>query len=380
MKTRNLFFGLLTLSILVIFPVKTFSQLNWTWYVESITIESGYVDVIVGIKANSVGDEGDLGNFTLIGTFSEDLYDFGEETGKDPTCAIILMGAYDLTFLDHTGFYDWYLKATWKGGPFVGQVTAGGVSVFCLRIYIRDSNGSTNIILNKEGDYQETYEFLGPNPEDQTIADVWYDNSDGDVSLPVQMTSLTATASQENGISIAWRTESETNCAGFHVWRSSSEKGFYERITTELISGQGNQSSATEYLFVDQHVEDNVVYWYKVEEISTSGESRFFGPISVVGVSPVPQTFELSPNYPNPFNPKTRFEYQIPDMCDVFISIYSILGQEIKTWIFENQEKGYYSLEWDGRDWRGKNVPSGVYLLKMRTAEFSKMRRMTVIR
>ncbi len=387
MKTRIHIFGLLTLFILSFFSNRAFSQKNWTWYIESTHIESGYIEATISIKADSASEEGDLGNFDLIGTMSDDLYDFKEETGKNPTAELLISGFHFYTFdslANYTGFYDWNLEVTLSSWP--EKVTEVGISVAKLKFYIKNSDGSADIILNSEGDYQHTYEFTGPDPSnpdpenDFDLANVSYDSTGGDASLPVQMASLIATASQENGITVLWRTESETNCAGFHVWRSETEEGLYDCITTEMIAGQGNQSSATEYLFVDQHVADDVVYWYKVEEISTDGESQFFGPISVVGVSPVPKTFNLSSNYPNPFNPKTRFDYQIPDMCDVFISIYSILGQEIKTWIFENQEKGYYSLEWDGKDGRGKNVPSGVYLLRMQTAEFSKMRRMTVIR
>ncbi len=379
MKTRDIIFSLLTLSILSFFPDGAFSQKNWTWYIESTTLEPTYIDVIIGVKADDGFQEGYLGNCDLVGTMSDDLYDFGEEFGKDPTCQLLFfLNYYILDFGNPTGTYDWNVEITYSSDPIM--VTQAGISVAKIRFYIKNPSGNSEIIINKEGDYQHTNEFLGPDPEDQTIASVSYDNSGGDITLPVQIASLTATANQENGITLAWRTESETNCAGFHVWRSKTEEGAYSCMTTEMIPGQGNQSTATDYLFIDQYVEDNAVYWYKVEEISTDGESQFFGPISVVGVSPVPNTFELSSNYPNPFNPKTRFDYQLPENCDVFISIYSILGQEIKTWIFENQENGYYSLEWDGKDWRGKNVPSGIYLLRMQTTEFSKMRRMTVIR
>ena len=379
MKRRIPFFCLLTLFVLSMYPNVSFSQKNWTWYIESTNIVSGYIDVKIGIKANSAGDEGDLYEFDLEGDLGEALYDFGETGGTDPIIAVFhLIGGWYRSLGDPSGAgtgNDWNLSVRYLEEENYTTVTESGVSVATIRFYIEDSNGTAGVTLG-ESTHQQTYEWDGA----KVLADVTYDNSGGDVSLPVQMTDFTATASQENGVAITWRTESEINCAGFHVWRSESEEGIYQQVTTEIIPGQGNQSTAYEYLFIDNNVENGIVYWYKVEEISTDGESQLYGPISVMGIDPVPDTFSLSSNYPNPFNPATTFKYQIPEDCDVSISIYSILGQEIKSWIYENQTKGYYELEWDGKDFLGRNVPSGIYLLRFQAAEFSEMGRMTIIR
>ena len=380
MKTRNRFFFLLTLSLLFIYTNASFSK-NWTWYIESTNIVSGYIDVKIGIKANSSSDQGQLYQFDLEGYLGAALYDFNEG-GTDPSLAAWhLSGGWDPVYQDRfgdpsgpTGWGDWSLGAYYGGGATT-TVTEGGVSVATLRFYIQNPNGTAGITLNKM-DYQQTYEWDGA----KTLVNVTYNNSGGDVSLPVQMAELMAMATRENGITITWRTESEINCAGFHVWRCESEMGSYERITTNIIPGQGNQSVSQEYAFADKNVQNGIIYWYKIEEISTNGESQYFGPISVICISPIPDTFNLSPNYPNPFNPETAFAYQIPEDCDVSISIYTILGQEIKSWIYKNQEIGYYEVKWDGSDYIGKKVPSGIYLLKMQAVDFSKMIKMTVIR
>ncbi len=375
MKTRNRFFFLLTLSLLFIYPNTTFS-LNWTWYIESTNIVSGYIDVKIGLKANSGSDQGYLDTFTLEGALGVALYDFGETGGTNPSCYFNLndYGDWYYLFGDPSGGGggdDWSLTGDYQGPPPT-YVTEGGVLVATIRFYIQNPNGTSGVTLNKKS--YPTTELYG-NP-----VTVTYDNSMGDVSLPVQMTELTAAANREDGITIAWRTESETNCAGFHVWRSESETGIYTCITTDLIPGQGNQSIAHDYTFIDKFVQNGIVYWYKIEEISTAGENHLFGPISVMGISPIPDTFNLSQNYPNPFNPETAFTYQVPEDCDVSITIYTILGQEIKTWNYKNQKTGYYEVEWDGSDYMGRKVPSGIYLLKMQAVDFSKMRRMTVIR
>ncbi len=201
-----------------------------------------------------------------------------------------------------------------------------------------------------------------------------------DFSLPVAMSNLVASASKEEGVTITWRTESELNSAGFHVWRSLSEDDVYSKITTAIIPSQGNTSVAQEYSYCDKNVESNVLYWYKVEEISTDGKSKFFGPISVMGMKPIPENYGLAQNYPNPFNPETMIEFQLPENADVSIMIYNLLGQEVKTLVEEKMEAGYQKITWTGRDNNGVKVPSGMYIVQMQAGNFRQIRKMTILR
>jgi hypothetical protein len=186
----------------------------------------------------------------------------------------------------------------------------------------------------------------------------------GDVSLPVQMAEMKATASPKKGIVLTWATESEVNSAGFHVWRNEREGGGYARISTALIPSHGNSSMRNEYSFTDANVKGGLTYWYKIEEVSTDGASRFNGPISVLGMDRIPDKFALSQNYPNPFNPETTFSYDLPEDSRVGIRIYSLLGAEMKT--LENGQKsaGHYTLTWDGKDNLGRTVSSGIYFIR----------------
>jgi hypothetical protein len=202
----------------------------------------------------------------------------------------------------------------------------------------------------------------------------------GDVSLPVQMTNMSAQAIYGQGIELTWKTESEVNSTGFHIWKCQSKEGKYERITTELIPSHGNSSSANDYSFIDRNVQDGKIYWYKIEEISTFGESEYFGPINVAGTASVPTEFALSQNFPNPFNPETSFTYDIPEASDVSIKIYTLLGKEVKTLVQEHQQPGRYPVTWDTIDDSGQKVASGIYFLQMQAESFRRIRKMTVIR
>ena len=78
--------------------------------------------------------------------------------------------------------------------------------------------------------------------------------------------------------------------------------------------------------------------------------------------SELPHNFELHPAYPNPFNSTTKITYSMPASDQVILTIYNIIGQEIRTLANELQPAGNKSVLWDGRDNRGLIVQSGVYI------------------
>ncbi len=70
-------------------------------------------------------------------------------------------------------------------------------------------------------------------------------------------------------------------------------------------------------------------------------------------------------NHPNPFNPETRIQYQLPEAGFVQVKIYNLVGQEISTLVQEQKGSGAYSVVWDGRDDSGIQVGSGVYIYQI---------------
>jgi len=88
----------------------------------------------------------------------------------------------------------------------------------------------------------------------------------------------------------------------------------------------------------------------------------------------------LYQNHPNPFNPATNISYQLPEKSKVNISIYNIKGQFIKTLVDEMKSAGEYSIIWNGVDQSNKNVPSGIYLYRLKTKDDSKIRKMALLK
>ncbi len=71
-------------------------------------------------------------------------------------------------------------------------------------------------------------------------------------------------------------------------------------------------------------------------------------------------------NYPNPFNNSTIIPYQLTQAGEVKISIYNVLGKEIKTLIQQNQAPGKYKIMWDGTDGYGISVANGIYVYQVK--------------
>ncbi|MBS1518676.1 MAG: VCBS repeat-containing protein [Bacteroidetes bacterium] len=92
-----------------------------------------------------------------------------------------------------------------------------------------------------------------------------------------------------------------------------------------------------------------------------------------------PESFGLYQNYPNPFNPVTKINYNIAVKGKVKISVYDILGNEVRILTDEIKEPGSYSVDFSAS--AGNNyLPSGVYYYRMITDEFSDTRSMILLK
>ena len=93
-----------------------------------------------------------------------------------------------------------------------------------------------------------------------------------------------------------------------------------------------------------------------------------------------PNNYTLSENYPNPFNPVTQFNYDLPKQSMVAIIVYDIQGREIRSLFQGLKESGQYSITWDALDNYGNPVSAGVYLYHIQTEHFSQSKKMTLLK
>jgi len=88
-----------------------------------------------------------------------------------------------------------------------------------------------------------------------------------------------------------------------------------------------------------------------------------------------PKEFKLEQNFPNPFNPTTTIQYQLPQDAKVTLKVYDILGSEVATLINAEQEAGYYEVNWNA-----SNLASGVYIYRLQTGSFVSVKKMMLLR
>ncbi len=92
----------------------------------------------------------------------------------------------------------------------------------------------------------------------------------------------------------------------------------------------------------------------------------------------IPRRFALMQNFPNPFNPTTTIGFSVPFEQHITIAILNLLGQRVTTLVYGVRSGGVSWAEWDGRDFNGKNAPSGLYLYRFRAGAFSLTRKLVL--
>lgn len=79
----------------------------------------------------------------------------------------------------------------------------------------------------------------------------------------------------------------------------------------------------------------------------------------------IPDGYVFHGNYPNPFNPTTTLWYEMPERGEVWIDIYNVLGNKVRTFVNGQLAAGQHTLVWDAKDDSGNQVSSGIYLVRM---------------
>lgn len=106
----------------------------------------------------------------------------------------------------------------------------------------------------------------------------------------------------------------------------------------------------------------------------------FITPVTDIGIN-LPEEFSLLQNYPNPFNPSTNIKFTLPEISNVRLDIFNILGENIVTLIDNKQyQAGVWNVKWDSRNSYGQQVPTGIYLYKISTSKFTSVKKMMLMK
>lgn len=194
--------------------------------------------------------------------------------------------------------------------------------------------------------------------------------------LPVLLSSFTFSITKNNA-ALNWITEAELNNSGFDIERRVTLSGVEGWQKIAFVPGSGTVNEPRSYHFDDKKLPTGS-YKYRLKQIDFNGNFEYFALENDVVIAP-PSIFSLGQNYPNPSNPKSKIDYEIPVDGKVTIRLYDILGKEAVSVVNETKLAGYYSAEFDGT-----NLASGVYFFRIivegNTQKFSKTLKMILIK
>jgi len=182
-------------------------------------------------------------------------------------------------------------------------------------------------------------------------------------------------AVSETGIHLNWDLSPAEDFQYFNLEKSSTaDFGEYQVIET----------ADTAYLDTDYEVDVTVYYrLIAYDDGGNASERSVAIDITVLwadlGIA-IPDEFAIHQNYPNPFNPVTTLRYDLPEQGHVRITIYDMLGRDVKTLINEYQDPGYRSIIWDATNDYGKPVSAGMYLYQIQAGEYMEVRKMVLVK
>lgn len=161
------------------------------------------------------------------------------------------------------------------------------------------------------------------------------------------------------------------------IGTGSTQSGVF--YTTDLIDWIDFSNGLESYDFSVSQLVATDNYLYK-----TGGTFNTYQiSLSDLGTQPEkkkPTQFKIIQNYPNPFNPITNMRYDLPEATNVTISIYDIMGREVRNLINTNQNSGYKSVVWNGTNNNGEMVSGGMYFYTIKTNTFSQTRKMILLK
>ncbi|MBU0561092.1 MAG: T9SS type A sorting domain-containing protein [Bacteroidota bacterium] len=197
---------------------------------------------------------------------------------------------------------------------------------------------------------------------------------------PTQPQNLTI-AWYNNHPRLTWNTNLEEDIASYKIWKHAEGSSM-------IVATVTNNSNNDIQSWIDNDVTSagkfsGYQFSYKVKAVdNTNKESVYSNEVSIFANGPIWKisadgnennisTYKLFSNFPNPFNPSTNIEFQIPQNSFVNLSVYNSLGQKVTELINSNLSIGKYTVKFSA-----DNLPSGLYIYKLQVGNFSSVKKM----
>jgi hypothetical protein len=194
--------------------------------------------------------------------------------------------------------------------------------------------------------------------------------------MPVKPVGVVAVY-QGGSVVLSWAAPTDPDIDVYDIYRGTTA-GFDPGATTPIASVKGIE-------YTDNAVSPGTQYYYRINAVDFGGNK---GPYSdevsiVTGIKTeqgIPTDFALRQNYPNPFNPSTEIAFALPKAVRVNLSVYTITGEQIATLVEQEMAAGNYTVTWNGADFSGRPVSSGLYLYRIEAGDFVSVRKMVMLK
>ncbi|MGH2569436.1 MAG: FlgD immunoglobulin-like domain containing protein [Bacteroidota bacterium] len=150
----------------------------------------------------------------------------------------------------------------------------------------------------------------------------------------------------------------------------------HEAATLELLSGDELLGNVA--VFFDLQTVSGRAAGSTFSEPTVSKKAGAAGEV-VESVS-IPSEYALYQNRPNPFNPTTVIQYDLPRLEWVVLKVYDALGREVRTLVNGYNPAGRHLVSWDGKNNDGQSLSSGIYIYRLVSGTFVQTRKMVLVR
>jgi hypothetical protein len=262
----------------------------------------------------------------------------------------------------------------------------GMVPIFCSEQISADNHDFQYELVSENIFFEDSFEN---SAENWLLTGTWEfndDSVDGNFSLRnaygafyenndiagAQLNQTISVPANENTILTFWHkyhTEHDYDVASVQISLNGTDWQILKEFSGQKDEWHKELLSLTEFVgetihlqfyFASDGTETDPGWWIDDVRIISSGSSNS-------GETSVPVLVSrLFNNYPNPFNPSTKIAFQIAETTPVELSIFNIKGQKITTLIKNNeQQAGHYEFTWNGDDYGGRPVSSGIYFYQL---------------
>jgi CARDB/FlgD Ig-like domain len=194
-------------------------------------------------------------------------------------------------------------------------------------------------------------------------------------NLPPSVPAALMVAYAAAGNHLTWTANLEDDLRYYRVYRGPAP---------DFVPSEVNLAEATTTTDWLDTSADPWDHYYKITAVDHAGnESLVATPQHVTGDPDLPSTptsFALHQCVPNPFNPVTRIEYDLPEDAFVTLAVYAANGHLVKTLVNDAVSRGVREAWWDGTDRTGRLVAAGVYLYRIKAGDYTETKRMVLMK